>query len=171
MKKIVRLRFPSVLKLYILTIALGFLTPAFAIDLTKAALIPKPVSIKAAGGFFEINGNTAICIPEGASELMPVAQYLKSVLTPASGFNLELKSSDNSSSTNCILLKTGTSNDKLGQEGYELNISGENILLSANTAEGVFRGIQTIRQLLPAAIESPELQNANWKIPAGTITD
>ncbi len=43
--------------------------------------------------------------------------------------------------------------------------------MSANTPEGIFRGIQTIRQLLPAGIESKELQKGPWKIATGTILD
>src|SRR5262249_23152004 len=36
---------------------------------------------------------------------------------------------------------------------------------------GLFRGVQTIRQLLPAAIESSTVQTSTWAIPAGIIHD
>ena len=42
------------------------------------------------------------------------------------------------------LLKTGD----LEGEAYELKIGSDSILLAAGTAEGAFRGIQTLRQLL-----------------------
>ncbi len=70
-----------------------------------------------------------------------------------------------------IYLKLSTDNSVLGNEGYELNISGKLLTLSANTPEGIFRGIQTIRQLLPAAIEMPAKQEAVWEIATGVITD
>ena len=34
-----------------------------------------------------------------------------------------------------------------------------------------FRGIQTLRQALPAAVEKSDKQSGSWKIPTGTIRD
>ena len=144
---------------------------AFAADLTKAALIPKPVSVKAAGGFFTLQGGTVILISEESPELIHVAKYLADRLNPATGFNLAIHSAGAIHASNCILLETNISNSQLGSEGYELTISVENIKLTANTPEGIFRGIQTIRQLFPASIESSTVQKGPWKIAAGTILD
>ena len=144
---------------------------AFAADLTKAALIPKPVSVKAAAGFFTLQGGTVILISEESPELIHVAKYLADRLNPATGFNLAIHSAGAIHASNCILLETNISNSQLGQEGYELTISAESIKLAANTPEGIFRGIQTIRQLFPASIESSTVQKGPWKIVAGTILD
>ena len=144
---------------------------AFAADLTKAALIPKPVSIKAAGGFFSLQSGAVIRISEESPELKRIARYLADRLNPATGFNLSIQSAGAIPASNCILLETNISNSQLGQEGYELTISAENIKLAANTPEGIFRGIQTIRQLFPASIESSTVQKGPWKIAAGTILD
>ena len=103
--------------------------------------------------------------------MQPVAQYLANLLNPATGLNFNVQTSGDMPVSNYIILETSVNNSKLGQEGYELTITKENIRLVANTAEGIFRGIQTIRQLLPAAIESSELQKGFWKIATGTITD
>jgi len=53
-----------------------------------------------------------------------------------------------------------------------LTISEDIVRLKAYTSAGLFRGVQTIRQLLPASIESSSLQtNVAWTIPTGTIRD
>ena len=60
---------------------------------------------------------------------------------------------------------------KPGEEGYDLTISKGMLKLSANSPAGLIRGIQTIRQILPAGIEMALKQNGPWKIATGTITD
>lgn len=144
---------------------------SLASDITKAALIPKPVSIIAGAGHFELKANTSIRIEEGSAEMQKVANYLSGMLNPATGFSIKVLTGGDIPSTNCILLTSGVKNDKLGLEGYELTITKDQIKLEANKPEGVFRGIQTIRQLLPAKIESKDLQQVSWKVPAGTIVD
>jgi hexosaminidase len=153
----------------ILTFAVAL--PVSASDLTKVAIIPKPVSISATGKNFELKSNLVIRVNETGAEMTRVAQYLADRLNPATGLNIAVQSSGEMPEANFILLETGINNTQLGQEGYELTITQENIRLAANGAEGIFRGIQTIRQLLPAAIESSEPQKGPWKIATGTIVD
>jgi hexosaminidase len=164
-------RFILILNSLFLAFSLIGASQSFATDLTKAALIPKPVSTVAGTGHFELKANAVIRIEEKSTEMQKVAGYLAGVLNPATGFNIKIQDDGDTPSSNCILLVTGVKNDKLGQEGYELTITREQIRLEANNPEGIFRGIQTIRQLLPARIESRELQQVSWKVPAGTIVD
>lgn len=50
-------------------------------------------------------------------------------------------------------------------ESYLLHVDGTGVLVAAKTAEGVFYGIQTLRQLVPAVVSGP------IRIPYLTITD
>ncbi len=59
----------------------------------------------------------------------------------------------------------------LGAEGYILQSSSKGIIISANETAGLFYGVQTLLQLLPAEIESKEVVAMQWKIPAVKITD
>ncbi len=145
--------------------------PSFATDLTKVPLIPEPFSVKATGGYFELKANAVVGINPAAKDLQPVAQYLADLLNPATGFNITVKATGELPTSNYILLETALPSDFQGPEAYRLEITKENIKLSAGTPEGIFRGIQTLRQLLPAAIERREPQNRSWKISTGSIED
>ena len=58
------------------------------------------------------------------------------------------------------------------KEAYQLTASPGGINISADSAAGVFYGIQTLLQLLPKEIESKSLVgNTVWTIPAISITD
>ena len=164
-------RFILVLNGLFLVLTSAVANPGMAADLNKAALIPKPVSVKATAGSFELKSGAVVCIDEGHSELIPVANYLTDRLNPATGFDIIVRVAGVIPASNYILLEINGSNSELGQEGYELTVTSENIKLTAVTAEGIFRGIQTIRQLLPASIESNHLQKGPWKIGNGTILD
>jgi hexosaminidase len=163
--------FTAILKSLFLMLALSTATATMATDLAKSALIPKPVSVKSAAGFFELKSSTVIQISDQNPELVPVAQYLANQLNPATGYNFSVKVSAEVPVADAILLEITDTLAKLGQEGYQLHITKEMAKISANTPEGIFRAIQTVRQLLPASIESNKLQKGPWKMAAGTITD
>ena len=65
---------------------------------------------------------------------------------------------------------TLTTDTELGGEGYQLTISAIQLQLTANSPQGLFRGVQTICQLLPVKAVSRNLQHA-ISIPGGTIRD
>ncbi|MEJ0054682.1 MAG: family 20 glycosylhydrolase [Bacteroidota bacterium] len=63
------------------------------------------------------------------------------------------------------------SDDQLGPEGYVLIITEDLIKISAPSPAGLFHGIQTLRQVFPAKIESDSVQKVPWKIPTGVVRD
>src|SRR5208283_4459338 len=61
---------------------------------------------------------------------------------------------------------------RLGPEGYTLAIGPQGIRISAATSAGVFYGCQTLRQLLPASIETgAKAPDPVWPVPCCTIED
>jgi len=165
------LRSTLLLKSLLLLLGLTAVNATKAADLAKAALIPRPVSVVATGGFFELKNSMAILVSDKNPALVPVAQYLANQLNPATGYNLTVQVTDELTGTNSILLEINDSISELGQEGYLLEIKKETVKISARNPEGIFRAVQTIRQLLPAAIESSKVQKGPWKLATGTITD
>jgi len=59
-----------------------------------------------------------------------------------------------------------------GEEAYTLEVTQTGVDIRARTPRGVFYGVQTLRQLLPIAIEKDTLnEGAEWSIPFITIKD
>jgi hexosaminidase len=134
-------------------------------------VIPKPVSMTSKQGTFELTDDTEIYIQGNSEELMKIAQYLAEKLRPATGFDFTVQSTDEDSQEGHIYLSALANDPELGDEGYELTVTEAMINLKANQPEGVFRGIQTIRQMLPPAIEMTAPQPGPWLIAAGNIRD
>ena len=142
-------------------------------DLSKNNIIPKPVSITATGGYFALKSHSAIYVMGESPELKQIGLMLAEKLKLSTGYKIEVISTTKTPGTGniCLTLSEINSGPNLGEEGYKLVITRKLVLLSANTPAGVFRGVQTIRQLLPAKIEMASEQTGPWKIATGTITD
>jgi hypothetical protein len=78
------------------------------------------------------------------------ADWLPGPDTSAGGIPLRISQLQTANS------QLSTENSKLQTESYLLEISGSGVLLQAGTAEGVFRGLATLRQLLPVEVEGLE---------------
>jgi len=145
--------------------------PATPKDLAKEFLIPKPDSLLATGSSFQLNNETQIVIKSGNEALKNVGQYLAKKLNPATGFNFPIIFSDKKKTANAIHFFISKNKKQLGEERYELTIDEKFIQLEGNTEAGIFRGVQTLLQLLPATIEKKTLQVESWEIASGTIYD
>lgn len=59
----------------------------------------------------------------------------------------------------------------LAREGYAVRISTDTVELSGGSAAGVFYGLQTLRQLLPASALRRAQGFRDWTLPCGEIAD
>jgi hexosaminidase len=140
-------------------------------DLSKESIIPKPVSVTSTGDCFTLKPGTDIYLQGESEELLKTGQYLADRLRPSTGFKFEVKTTVKEPRRGAIyLMLNGTGQDSR-DEGYELTVTGKLVKLSAATPAGLFRGVQTIRQILPAGIERADEQEGPWKIATGTISD
>ncbi|WP_247233005.1 beta-N-acetylhexosaminidase [Telluribacter sp. SYSU D00476] len=138
--------------------------------LTEQSLIPMPVSVTATNNLFELTSNTDIYVQDGSPELRNIGQYLANLLNPSTGLGIGVQTTQRAPKQGNIYL--ALRNDAaLGDEGYELTITRDGVQLVANKPAGVFRGIQTLRQSLPARVEMTSQQAGPWQIPTGTIRD
>ncbi len=137
-----------------------------------AALIPLPASIEPAAGQFTLTGSAGIFVDPPTPELTAIGQYLADRLKPATGYKLPVTAQASSApAAGGILLTTTGGDPSQGEEGYTLTVSPGGVRLTAYRPAGLFRGLQTIRQLLPAAIEMSTQQPGPWVMPAGVIRD
>lgn len=125
-------------------------------------IIPKPVSLEVSRGKFLITPNTKI---SGTSDLENEGKYLASLLSHVTKNTIPFETKGSGD----IELKID--NTIKEEEGYLLSVTYNRILISGKTSKGVFYGIQTLRQLMPASIESATSTVANITIPAVTIKD
>jgi hexosaminidase len=139
---------------------------------TMQNLIPKPVEAHTDGGVFSLSPASSIYVePAADPELTAIGQYLAGRLKPATGFPLMVLPAAGAPPAENIYLTTAAGHPALGEEGYELTITRDLVTLSAYKPAGLFRGAQTILQLLLASIEAPSLQSGLWILPTGKITD
>lgn len=139
--------------------------------LSEQGLIPLPVSVTATDSLFELTENTDIYVPQNSEEARKIGQYLADKLNPSTGLGMDVKTTDAAPVAGNIYLSLSAADSTLGDEGYELSLSVQGVHLIAHQPAGLFRGVQTLRQALPAAIEKTNKQSGSWKIPTGTIRD
>ena len=135
---------------------------------SPVSLIPQPVSVQPRTGVFTLTKNASIHYNK--SEGQAVADMLGLKLNVPTGFGIAARPGK----TGTIQLNlTDTRNAQLGDEGYTLNTSPKGVIITANRPAGLFYGMQTLLQLLPAAIESKtSVKTARtWTLPAVWIVD
>ena len=141
----------------------GCKKPHAPTDLTKENLIPIPVSVQATAEVFEVTKGSAIYV-EG-EDLLPIGEYLANKLRPSTGFELKVSTTTGAPKSGNIYITTNGADETLGEEGYELTITEDLVTLAAAKPAGAFRGIQTVRQLLPDSIELTGYKKDLGKFP------
>jgi hexosaminidase len=139
-------------------------------DLNEEIIIPKPTTVTATNSSFELNSSTTIFYASGTDELSRIGEYLAGILNPSTGFEISIKATEGTPGENSIYLNIDHEIG-LGSEGYKLSITEGKITISGANPAGVFRGVQTLRQILPYKIEMKTAQKGPWEIATGEITD
>jgi hexosaminidase len=147
-------------------------TPTWQSMSPVARVVPAPVSVAMDGGSaFALSATTSIVIDPGNPNLARAAEIFAAVLRPSTGFAVPVMTAD-TGTLGKIALRLGGDTTEIGAEGYQLSVSRDSIRLTAGSPAGIFHGLQTLRQLLPPAIESHLLlSSADWRVPALRITD
>ena len=145
--------------------------PPTALDLAAVPLIPQPASLQATGGSFRLTSQTIIYTDGVSEEMRAVGEHLASYLRPATGFPLPVETAETAPEAGHMYL-TLTEEGDLGEEGYELTITEDQVRIAAAQPAGAFWALQTLRQLLPVAIEGERApEGTSWEIASGTIRD
>jgi len=133
-------------------------------------IIPKPLHTELKSGTFSLTSGTNILVSENTRS---IGEFLAQRLKPATGFPLKAKQIEQEPQCdNCIVLQIVPEKQAPGEEGYELSIKPDRIIVTALTPAGVFYGCQTLLQLFPLDIESQKfIQKENWTLPQIDIED
>lgn len=130
-------------------------------------ITPIPLELTKKDGVFNLSNNVVFVTNDIEAE--KISAYFSSKINQSTGH--ALKTIKDKRTSNYINL-TINSDLPVNEEGYLLNVTDKGIDIQAKTAQGLFYGMQTVMQLLPAEIESPTVvENITWTIPAVTIKD
>jgi hexosaminidase len=127
-------------------------------------IIPKPEKLTIAKGRFLLSTDTKIICTKSLTQ---EAAYLSTLLSSHLGFELAVDSSATTKGN--IVLKLNATIENT--EGYKLSVKYNAIVISGKTTAGIFYGIQSLRQLLPAEIENKVNHTEELTIPAVEIID
>ena len=128
-----------------------------------ASILPIPVSLKQDTTCFILPKSTTIGIND--PQLKPAAEYLASILSPATGYSFKVSEGQGN-----INLGIGTIEG--AEDAYTLVSNPESVNITGNTYRGVIAGIQSLRQLFPAEIEAnKKVSGMSWGIPSVQIQD
>ena len=137
-------------------------------------VVPAPASVRPAAGSYAIRPDTRILVSGTDGSARParrVGDYLAKLLRPSTGYRLPVTTRSGGDGIRLRLMPDGAGVRKLGAEGYRLEVTSRAITLSARGSAGLFHGVQTLRQLLPASVERTTRQPGPWRVSGGTITD
>jgi hexosaminidase len=131
-------------------------------------IIPLPMKVELRSGNFLLTPETEI---HADNANLWNADYLRSILSPSTGFMFRNGTDKPSTAMKGISLHLNASLTWLGEEGYRLEVQPESVMLEAGTTTGIFYGIQSIRQMLPIEVESRQKLNMEWYLPCVIIED
>lgn len=138
--------------------------------MTFDELIPAPNTVRSVpeAGDFVLDGATVVDAGPGTEG---AARWLRGTLGAATGLPLEAGSGEDG--TTIRLRVQPDEAGHLGPEGYRLGVDGNGVTVHGGGAAGVFRGVQTLRQLLgPDAFRrAPVAAGRRWVVPGTFVED
>ena len=128
-------------------------------------IIPKPNQLVIQPGTFEFSKNTVFVASTDFQK--DISNTLINKFGAAAGWRPVLGAK--APQSNFIQFKV---DQNLHKEAYKLEVNNNNITVTAKGNAGFIYALETIRQLLPVAIESKHMiAGQKWQIPNVTITD
>ncbi|MCU0467099.1 MAG: beta-N-acetylhexosaminidase [Arcicella sp.] len=129
-------------------------------------IIPIPQKLEAQIGSFTVNDKTTIV---GNPAWIDVAELLNTQLNTVNGWNKKVVVGSKKIVKGSIQFMQ---DETIADEGYKLDVSPKQVLISAKTAKGAFYGVQTLLQLLPTDVfKEGKVEGIKWTIPCCKIED
>jgi len=144
--------------------------PPAASQLPAIAILPQPASLTQQPGVFVLKRDTTIATDVDSQN---AGQLLAQSLNTATRFGLRARTGTTAPDKNAIVITTDRTQMQLGEEGYQLEVTPDRVMIRSFGPAGAFWGTQTLRQLLPPQIFSQEAapSSVNWTIPCLKIED
>lgn len=136
-------------------------------------IVPAPAAIQVADrGSFTVDTAAAIGVISGGEEAVLIAGHLAAVVgtTPESRPGI-LTEGRAAAEAAIVLAVDPTTAAALGPEGYTLRVTADGVRIDAAEPAGLFYGVQTLRQLLPASAEYGAARPRPLPVPHVEIED
>jgi hexosaminidase len=140
-------------------------------DLSAISVIPKPVKTIPTNSAFALDQFTAIYTSKSATGFEEVGKFLADKLKTKINLDIPVNRESTNTIERIIYIDQSDSMELNAPEAYQLYINQDSIILNANTAEGAFRGIQTLRQLVPEVSNDTLAEQKIWPVASGKIVD
>lgn len=118
------------------------------------SLIPLPAHIDATPGFFTLREGAVVNVRSTNAEAVGVARYFSDLLARTTRLHLDVHPFDNRDHRDGIVFVIDPNlliRDDKTDEGYELTVSSNRIVVVARTPHGLFNGSVTLWQLITSA--------------------
>ncbi len=158
-------------KSFLIVFLFLFSIAAFSQKNVSDLLMPAPVSVVSGNGNFILNSKTSVHVLTSNADARRVADFLAKKVRTASGLPVPVVTQSMKQVSRDIIKLTLITDTALGDEGYKLDVSSNEVSISAHKPAGLFYGIQTLFQLMPKEIEGKKASLVEWKIPACTVMD
>lgn len=159
----------------ILTLLLGLSALSAAAKTTAINIVPMPQSVEVTKGSCKLSGITVNCDPGIGSKAIQMVSAFADQLSMVSGKTSSVatpvgiaRSAMNGKVKGLTFIKDAS----MAAESYRMSINPGMIIVRASDFNGFYYSVQTIKQLLPAAIygKTPA-PNESWKVPCCEISD
>ena len=132
----------------------------------EIALIPQVQKMTLGASSFHFSEGTTLVVQN--SEQEGIATLFANLFEKSAGWKPKIVNGGSEGSSQLIFKTDGN----LNEEGYTLDIKTDKIEIKASKPAGFFYAIQTLRQLLPAEVESSQKQDkTEWLVPVISISD
>jgi len=134
-------------------------------------IVPLPAVLQPnTAASYQITSATVIYTDAGSAAANQVGQYLAGILDPSTGYTLPVTPTSAAPTGGIALLLSGAPGS-VGAQGYELDVTDTGVVIRAEQPAGLFAGVETLRQILPAQVEASTVQPGPWTVPGGHVLD
>jgi hexosaminidase len=136
-------------------------------------IVPAPTSVEISPrDSFLVTPRTTVYVDAGASpEVEAIGTFAASLIASRAGAVAQRLAAATVAPDSSISLTLDPSRVQLGAEGYELTVTRTRAQITAAQPAGLFYGVQTLRELLPASVEHQAATNRRLVMPAVHIVD
>jgi len=134
----------------------------------KPSIVPLPNSVHVENGEFIITQQTMLIYDDELENAENVVEYLNGYLSKSAGFKIK---TDKSMKAGGSYIHLKYDPNILHEEGYSLVVDTEGITISSSSSQGIFYGVQTLLQLLPAQVYSQEKTDFTLSVPFIKVED